>query len=257
MLQQAESTSRPYWRWTAVAALVALIPLQLGARTPRPATRLVATQAPAQVVTAPSPSASQDAAPGSEPAAGVREPQPATALPEARPQFAPTRPDPLPMLRTPEQVTPEAVREIERSLEELRRRTDRTAAQQQIHNAQAELARMLERQGTTQRTLRDAVSSQGVREQMLALIESMGAQQGTIDTLQVIDRWLEFERSARSNANVGDSLSAHMDQLRTQQEILAGQFENMRSQQEELIAAQRHLAEQAEQLRQVIEARSR
>jgi beta-lactamase regulating signal transducer with metallopeptidase domain len=237
MLQYIHSTGRPYWRWAAVAAFLALIPLQLVARTTE--------RQPPPVVEF------RAAAP-----AGPAPPSPAAAPePRPEPQAVPVERGPQQANRTPELVTPEALLDIQRSLAELRRITEDTAAQELLRNSVEELERTFGQQAATERTQREAASSRAVREQVFALIESMGAQRGMVDTGEVIDRWLQLERNARSSADLSDSLRAHMDQLRVQQEMLTRQLQQIREQQEKLAAAQQHLADQAEQIRKALEAR--
>jgi beta-lactamase regulating signal transducer with metallopeptidase domain len=237
MLQHIELSGRGYWRWVAVAALLALIPLQLVARTTE------SQPPPVEEFQAAAPAGSAPSSPA--------------AAPESRPepQVVPVEREPQRTNRTPQLVTPEALLAIERSLAELRRVTEDTAAQEQLRNGVAELERAFAQQAATERTQSEAASSRAVREQMFALIESMGAQRGTVNTAEVIDRWLQLERNARSSADLSDSLREHMDQLRVQQDMLARQLQQIWEQQEKLSEAQRHLTDQTEQIRKALEAR--
>jgi beta-lactamase regulating signal transducer with metallopeptidase domain len=237
MLQHIEPSGRGYWRSVAVAALVALIPLQLVARTTE------SQPPPVEKFQAAAPAGSAPSSPA--------------AAPESRPEprVVPVERELQQTNHTRELVTPEALLAIERSLAELRRVTEDTAAQEQLRNGVAELERAFAQQAATERTQREAASSRAVREQMFALIESMGAQRETANTVEVIDRWLQLERNARSSADLSDSLREHMDQLRVQQDILARQLQQIWEQQEKLSEAQRHLADQAEQIRKALEAR--
>ena len=240
MLQHIESAGRGRWRRAVVAALLALIPLQLGARTARETTPHGATQVTARVVNAPSPSsASQASDPVSREPASAGEPWSATAAPgESRPQQ---------IARLFRSAARGDVDRIARALEEVSLAARKAAEQEQLRRTRTlnEMASNFDRQlAINQRSLRTAIE-----------LASKGRTVLTLQNLPHVTQSLDSETLERQRQLIAVSIGAHLDQLRAQQELLGQHLLEIASQQEQLAGARRHLAEQAEQLRKLIEAR--
>lgn len=285
MLQHIELSSVRGGRWLIGALLVALVPLQLVARSPEP--EQSGSPAPA-VVTLPQAAAPANAS--SEPSR-TQPPQsaePVVSMPASASQVSAGDERAIQQaLEAAGQLETDARAEIQRALEDAARsidarkteRADLLAAMEaanrlRLENAieslpttpayqqmLEELAARSEGQASAGRDAlevalerlarEELANTQRAKEEVAGLMERTREQRARALDALVEQQATELNAQRRVRE---DSVRSQLERLRVQQDQLSVQLQAIVRQQEELAAAQRQIAEHAERIRQAIEA---
>jgi beta-lactamase regulating signal transducer with metallopeptidase domain len=239
------SGASPRSTWLLAAAVCALIPLQLAARTPAP-------QAAASAAAAPAPTESASAAAPVE--AIEQSTSPATAAAPAR-ESAPAT------AAAPSEQTP--TQEIAAALQEVVERTrERATAEEALRQTGDEVRqRMLEAQQEVADRAARANEMRNLTEEyhralaeLNARFESQSAERNLEQLARETRGIRQLDELARREGTA-EFLQKHLQELTRQQEILVQQLRQIAEQQQELSAAQRRLSEETERIRKRLEAK--